>query len=500
MYSIYLVLFLVSLGEAQLPSLVSFSLSLTPPELLTLTFDTTLQSSGCDVSKLTLQNSSTLVAGGSHTPEGGGSCSFIGGLTVTLNAALDSEDWAAIQANIYLATEPANTYLSMQAGFLTQGSNSPISSSSAIQVTPHLFAANNNPPAVVEVILDLDAGILTLRLYEGSVYLASGPIEFTETGGGFTLNNYTTPDNVRFFFPLPPSLLHSFKRASPPFTASLPPGLFRGSSGTLSPEQDDLSVTILPDSTPPAIVSFMFDLDTGNLSLTFDEPIIPGSIDITTGIYLTGAFEGSNNSVSVLADRFFTTNLDTELSILVSTTTLNSVKFDTSLCTSLGDCLLGVSSTSLSDTMGNTIPTSLSNIITSFFVPDTTQPELLSYTLNLETSSVTLVFSEPINPLSIDLSGISLDLDPDNLVTSGGDLIEYQPVPLGGASSIMAITDHDTVTTLRLETSTLLNLKLLVSTGNITCSVEDFTAEDTSGNEVVPIPSTTSFPPAHVHW
>ena len=365
-------------------------------------------------------------------------------------------------------------------------------------MTSHLFLANNNPPAVVEVILDLDAGILTLRLYEGSVYLAPGPIEFTETGGGFTLNNYTTPDNVRFFFPLPPSLLHSFKRAPPPFTASLPPGLFRDSSGTLSPDQDELSVTILPDSTPPAIVSFMFDLDTGNLSLTFDEPINPGSINITTGIYLTGAFEGSNNSVGVLADRFFTANLDTELSILVSTTTLNSVKFDTSLCTSLGDCLLGVSSTSLSDTTGNRIPTSLSNTITSFLAPDTTQPELVSYTLNLETSSVTLVFSEPINPLSIDLSGITLDLDPDNLVTSGGDLIEYQPVPLGGASSIMAITDHETVITLRLETSTLLNLKLLVTTGNITCSVEDFTVKDTSGNEVVPIPPTASFPPSQI--
>ena len=56
-------------SAAQLPSLVSFSLSLTPPELLTLTFDTTLQSSECDVSKLTLQNSSVLMAGGSHTPE-----------------------------------------------------------------------------------------------------------------------------------------------------------------------------------------------------------------------------------------------------------------------------------------------------------------------------------------------------------------------------------------------------------------------------------------------
>ena len=364
-------------------------------------------------------------------------------------------------------------------------------------MAPNLFSANNNPPTVVEVQLDLDAGILTLRLYEGSVYLASGPIQFNEMGGGFTLTDYTTPDNVQFFFALPTSLLHSFKRAPPPFTASLPPSLFRDSSGMESPEQN-FSVSLVPDSTPPTIVSFTFDLDSANLSITFDEPIDPTSVNLGTGIYLTSDFQGTNNSVSVLADRFSTANLDTELLILVNTTTLNSVKYDASLCTTTGDCLLGVSFTSISDTSDNTILTSISNIAASNIGEDTTRPELASYTLNLETSSVTLVFSEPIDPLSLDLSGITLDLDPNSLVMSGGDLIDYQPVQLGGASSITSITDRNTVVTLRLETSTLLNLKLLVTTGNITCSVEALTATDTSGNTVVPIPSTTSFPPSQV--
>lgn len=63
-----------------------------------------------------------------------GSCSFIGGLTVTLNAGLSSSDWEAIQAHLYLATDSTNAYLSMQAGFLTGDSNIPISSSAALQV------------------------------------------------------------------------------------------------------------------------------------------------------------------------------------------------------------------------------------------------------------------------------------------------------------------------------------------------------------------------------
>lgn len=61
-------LIVFSLFPAQ-RSLVSFSLSLTPPEQLLLTFDTDLTDSGCDVSKLTLQNSSTIVVGGSYSPQ-----------------------------------------------------------------------------------------------------------------------------------------------------------------------------------------------------------------------------------------------------------------------------------------------------------------------------------------------------------------------------------------------------------------------------------------------
>ena len=69
-------------------------------------------------------------------------------------------------------------------------------------MTPNLFSDNINPPTVVEVLLDLDTGIMVLRLYEGSVYLASAPIQFidsTGSGGEVTLNEFSTPNNAEFF-------------------------------------------------------------------------------------------------------------------------------------------------------------------------------------------------------------------------------------------------------------------------------------------------------------
>ena len=333
------------------------------------------------------------------------------------------------------------------------------------------------------------------------MYIASGPLLFTDVngdGGEFLLTEYSTPNNVEFFYQLPSFLFHSFKLAPPPFTASLPPSLFQDSSGTTSPSQTSLPVTLTPDSTPPTIVSFSFDLNDGSLVMTFDEPVDQDSINSTTGLYLTEHFQGSNSSVRISADEVSAANLNTELSVVVNVSTLNSVKFDTGVCTVSANCFLGAGFTSLSDTSGNRLLPSFSNIVAENFISDTTSPELVSYTINLDTSSVALTFSEPINPLSFDPFGITFDINQDEVIGSGGDLIQYEPVLLGGASSVSGVTNQDTVITLRLETASLVSLKLLVTTANITLTMEDLTVEDKSSNRVTPIPSATFSPPSEI--
>ena len=88
--------------------------------------------------------------------------------------------------------------------------------------------------------MDLDAGVMTLRLYEGSRYLASAPVHFidsTGSGGEITLTNFSTPNNVKFFYILPDFLQASLKLASPPFSVSLPAALFMDGGGMTSPAQ-----------------------------------------------------------------------------------------------------------------------------------------------------------------------------------------------------------------------------------------------------------------------
>ena len=364
-----------------------------------------------------------------------------------------------------------------------------------------LFSANINPPTVVEVLLDLNAGIMTLSLYEGSVYLVSAPLEFidsTGNGGQVVLTNYSTPNNVDFFYQLQDFLLNAIKLASPPFNVSLPPNLFQDSSGSTSPSQTDLPVTIIPDMTPPTILAFTFNLNVGQLDLTFDEPVDLDSIILTDGMYLTDSFQGSEGAVNVSVLYFTSETLNTELSFAVSVSTLNSVKVDTTLCTIAANCFLGVTYSSFSDTSGNSVPSSISNIAAQSLVVDTTRPELVSYTVNLDSNSVALTFNEPIDAPSFDPSGLTLDIDPNDLITSGDSPIQHQSVSLGGGSGIVDVSEKATVVQILLGTSSFVDLQLLLILGNITCIMEDFTAQDSNGNMVLPISPTTSFPPSQI--
>ena len=368
-------------------------------------------------------------------------------------------------------------------------------------MTSNLFSENTNPPSVVQTVLDLDTGNLTLKLYEGATYTASAPIVFedsTDDGGNIALTEFSTPDNVQFFYNLPIGLLHSLKLASPPFVLSLPPALFQDSTGMTSPSQPSLPVDLLPDTTQPAIVAFTFDLNVGLIDLTFNEPIDLQSVNLTGSMYLTSNSQGSDDALAVSATEYTSGTLQTELSFVMNISTLNSVKHNTGVCTSVANCFLGVTSTSFSDTSGNTIPPSLSNIAAQSFTQDVTQPRLISYTIDLNSSSVVLTFDEPIDPLSFNLSGITLDIDTDDFITSGDIPIAFPSVLLGGASSIVDIANEGTVIGIQLETSSLIDLKFLVFNGNITCSVEESTAHDTSGNTVVPILSSASFQPSQI--
>ena len=344
----------------------------------------------------------------------------------------------------------------------------------------------------MEAILDLNTGIFELRLYEGSTYTPSAPINFTDSrnsNGTMRFIDFSTSNNTDFFFPLPVHLLNNLKLALPPFTVSLPASLFEDGSGMTNSAQLNLPLMLIEDTTPPELNSSSLDLDSGQLNFTFSEPINTSSINLNM-VHFTRRLEGREGSIEIDSATFINAqNFDTELFFLLSCYTLNQIKADTTLCTSQSNCLLNVNSSAFTDRSGNPVLTLPSNHIVDNLISDTTRPNLIMYSVDLDRGTMMLVFDEPVENATFNPLGMVLY----PYTEQGSD--SANGVSLGGAD-VINVTQEKTRMSLELETLTLDDLKKIVATNsNITFTIENITVDDTSGNQITSISLTSYFPP-----
>ena len=173
-----------------------------------------------------------------------------------------------------------------------------------------------------------------------------------------------------------------------------------------------------PDVTGPVITKVALDLDAGQLKIQFDEPVLGSSLDITRVSLLSDAF-GNSIALTGLEDVI---SVNTSMvAVNLTMADLNSVKFSYSYG-SLDKmrCYIDF----ISDVFGNNMlgDSSLgySEFIVSIdeFIPDTTPPELLAFSIDLSTNKINIEFDEmvehwSINPTHIHLLSSSNLSDPD---------------------------------------------------------------------------------------
>lgn len=428
-------------------------------------------------------------SGGAYTPQMG-NCSYGSGTNV-VGISLGDSDWGAIQGNIYLATSNLNTYLSMGSNFIDDvnaTNNIPISPSSALQV--FTFVANINPPLVFSGTLDLNSGTLEIVLSEGVLlnqFNASGfSINFSTTMEVISLSGAADVTAVTLNSHIVISLLSSdvntFKTTgSFPFTLSVAAGSFVDASSLQNIDHSEIPANFVPDTTRPQLNAFQFDLDSGSVTLLFNEPITTGSINFND-IYITsmlqnlpGGYPLSNSSVSSTANSF------TLIVVTLATSVLNGIKADPQACTSLSDCVLFLTNSSLTDVSGN--PLIQSSILPSLFTADSTQPQLSSFALNLNTGTLVLTFSEAMDVTSFDSLGVTF-FSSRNSQSQGIVLRDAVVSSVGVFNSVLMTT---------VGSNTLNQLKLLVSNGTgIYLSIQNLTISDTAGNLVIPIPVSSA--------
>ena len=164
----------------------------------------------------------------------------------------------------------------------------------------------------------------------------------------------------------------------------------------------------------------LFDLDTGTLTLNFSEPMLVSSLTASGGTlklqaHVTTPPSSGEEDYNVTSLRCPTCSNGNLLSLQISTQDLNAIKLKPQVCTDISDCWITIPAPGdlLTDMLGNNIiplPTNLHDTRRTpvAFLPDTTQPQLLYFELDLSNRTITLVFSEPVSVGSLISSGITL--------------------------------------------------------------------------------------------
>ena len=432
------------------PELISFDLNLSQ-DVLTLRFSETVRAGTLNATQLTVVSrqldvflTSTSVSG---SGSGDGSSDGITPIVITnytltggvnlpltrdsteLQLQLTFEDRNEIKRLTDLATSPRNTFVSITANFIEDMNANlirPIEPSSPLNVTT--YTPDLTPPFLLEFDLDMDAANLTLYFSEtvnvDSLNVSAITLQSTETFSlrvteFHTLNDFPRPFGSHSNSQNGPTIvieigetdLNAIKfltqLAQDEFSTYISFSSYaiqdmNGNSVVEIPDSFAVSVdAYMADVTGPILRNFTLNLTSERLILTFDETVDFSSIqsdlitiqnaEIPTSYYrLVQAVPIGQNS-SILALNLTATQLD-----------LNQIKLHDDLATDLDNTFISLMPGAVSDLA--LFPNPILSVTQSVdqFYPDLIPPEIVSFDVNINASTLTLVFSEVVNASSLD--------------------------------------------------------------------------------------------------
>lgn len=201
-----------------------------------------------------------------------------------------------------------------------------------------------------------------------------------------------------------------------PTTSAVPPSMF------------------INDTTRPELNAYTFDLGRGLLHLTFTETVDPDTLN-ANAFDLQSAPAFPVNSISLSS---ITTNSSRgpEIFAFIYGPDLDIIKQSPGFATARGNTYLTIGNGTVHDMAGNLLVGIRSDgaLQTTTFVLDDVQPELISFTLDMDSGVLNLSFSESVLTEGVlDLRAITLQsngLSTANYTLTGGDFLENGPLPL----------------------------------------------------------------------
>ena len=489
------------------PRLLLYDLDLDSGELI-MTFDEPVDVSSLDATGITVQSMSHLssISQLYYTLTDGMSMSSNGDI---IEIQLSPTDLNEIKSRASLATSKANSFLSVTNTTISDLSvqingMQTILSSSGLQVTS--FYSDVTRPVLSSFDVDLNVHKLTLSFSEPvlvstSFNLSKITLQSTTNGSqeSLTITGGSIESDVKdgaqtVTFTLADSDIVALKQNQKLATSqgstflSASVGLVEDMSGNvmgLLPSSAALQVkSFIPNTTPPRLISFSLDIDSGVLSMTFDDVVAPSTFQPEAVTLQNSSQSYPLSKVSLTSGSRITSSNGFTIDVQISDDDLNEVKKVRTMATSIHntfivigahliDSVTGVDALAITDGKG---------LQASDFKNDETRPTLTDFDLDVDAGILHLFFSETVDVRKFSQSTVSLQTGKtlsDNFTLSASGTL----VPDNASPNVDINLDINDLTLVKK------NEGLATHVNNTWLTISELTAVDMNGNRVVPLPN-----------
>ena len=385
--------------------------------IITFRFTAAVNTGSLAVGNIQVQSSAAASASGTniHVLTSGSITNSSPGFEMRITLSYD--DLNAIRQNTNLATEQNTSFVSITSAALDDlYGNHIVGVTVETARRPDIYVVDITPPTITDYSFGLDTGVLFLTFDEvvnvadisitNLVFANSqniGALTFTLADGAIAaavVNDRVTITTTDVDLNGIKAALDLFTNTSNAFL-SFAAGTFRDTSGnaiealTLSTGRQ--ATTILEDTVDPSLTNYTLNMDAGTITLNFDETVLPGSF-VPSRLALLPA-SGSASGYA-LTGQVGTTTRISPVSIMVYLTVddVNAIKADVNLAVDLSSTFIAVTSNMVTDAAGNAVAATVLDVAALNYTADTTAPELYSFTVDMNTSTISLTFSETVNP------------------------------------------------------------------------------------------------------
>ena len=401
-----------------------------------------------------------------------------------------------------LATNRNDTFITLTSGAVLDMVGLPLVPVLNISAEPvTTYAKDDTPPYLTSFSLDLSSEVLTLNFSETinistidatqlTLVGAMATTSYQLTGGNILNRDHThsidlllsDPDLNAIKFDI--NLATFIGNTRLIFTSSLLSDMNNNPViPVLSPTP---AIRFRNDTIPPVLNNFDLNLNEGTLSLHFSETVNADSLFISE-VTLLAYPNATNDSFTFTASSMTYSINGTTLIVNISQVDLDDIKRLSMLAIDNSTSYLSLTSKALTDMNSNSIegvPRGNPSLV-QVYVPDTTGPELLDFSVNFTSEVITLSFSETVNISSISLTSIKIQ------ASNNTDAIS---VNLRGGEVVTLINDPLVVIQLSQD-----DLNLIKSLTDLATSMDDTfisattqLVADMAGNSFMEIVNTSS--------